>query len=87
LRKKYLPDIEAAHDGATGLHKIKNIVLKASAVKKVPEEMRLIFRMDFHKIGWLFCLKDIKEKIESAGATGIRFEKSKDMDWSYANKQ
>ena len=87
IEKKYLPNIDEQHDGTTGLEKITNIVLKPSAIKKVPEEMRTVFRMDFHKVKWLFCLEHIKDKIESANATGIKLVKSKDMDWSYANKK
>ena len=44
-------------------------------MKKMPENLRIIFELDFHKLGWIFCTKEIKEKIESAGAAGIQFEK------------
>jgi hypothetical protein len=86
IEKKYLPGIDEQHDATTGLEKITNIVLKPSAIKKVPEELRSVFEMDFHSTGWRFCLENIKEKIEAAGATGIKCVKSKDMDWSYKNK-
>ena len=68
-------------DSTDGLYDITYISFKAGTIKKIPEEMRIIFELDFHKLSWKFCLKTIKEKIESCGATGIQFEKSKDRNW------
>jgi hypothetical protein len=81
MDKSKLSNIHEYPDSTEGLETITYIVLKASAIKKVPEQSRTIFEMDFHSVGWLFCLKNIKEKIESTGANGIQFEKSKDRNW------
>ena len=69
------------HDSTDGLEDIMYISFKAGMIKKIPEEKRIIFQLDFHALDWLFCLRHIKEKIESCGANGIQFEKSKDRNW------
>ena len=81
IDKKYLPEIKAYPDSTSGMETIEKIVLKTGAVKKVPEELRTMFQLDFHKVKWYFCLKNIKEKIESTGATGIKFIQSKEMNY------
>lgn len=68
-------------DCTDGLEDIVRHSFKAGTMKKMPEEARTIFKEDFHKVGWRFCLKRIKEKIEATGATGIEFVMSKDINW------
>jgi hypothetical protein len=47
----------------------------------VPEGERTIFEIDFHYLGWCFCHKSIKSKLEAAGTIGVKFVRSMDMNW------
>ena len=77
-----LPEIkEKSHGVIKTFDDLKYIVLDKKAIQAVPEEKREIFSLNWLRLYWKFCTKDIKEKIEAAGATGIKFIKSKDMNF------
>ena len=68
-------------DMTDGLDDIVYHSFRSAMMAKVPEAERTLFEVDFHGLGWWFCHKNIKEKLESAGATGVRFVRSMDMNW------
>jgi hypothetical protein len=83
-----IPEIKEHHHGEIkSFGDLKYIVLDARAIKAVPEEKRQVFSMDWIKLFWKFCTKDIKDKIESTGATGIKFIKSRDKNFEMEFKE
>ncbi|MDR2912011.1 MAG: hypothetical protein LBV38_01735 [Alistipes sp.] len=68
-------------DSTSGLEDIAYLSFRSGVMAKTPEAERLIFEIDFHALGWWFCHKSIKERLEAAGATGLKFVRSMDMNW------
>lgn len=68
-------------DSTSGLEDIVYHSFKAGMMMKMPETERTVFEIDFHSLGWWFCHKSIKEKLEAAEATGVKFVRSMDMNW------
>ena len=68
-------------DSTSGLDDIVYHSFRPGVMAKTPEAERTIFEIDFHGLGWWFCLKSIKDKLEAAGATGVKFVRSMDMNW------
>ena len=68
-------------DSTSGLEDIVYHSFRPGVMAKMPEMERTIFEVDFHGLGWWFCHKSIKEKLEATGATGMKFVRSMDMNW------
>lgn len=68
-------------DSTSGLEDIVYHSFRPGVMAKMPEMERIVFEVDFHGLGWWFCHKSIKEKLEATGATGVKFVRSMDMNW------
>lgn len=68
-------------DSTSGLEDIMYHSFRSGVMAKMPEAERTVFEVDFHALGWWFCHKSIKDKLEAAGATGVKFVRSMDMNW------
>jgi len=68
-------------DSTDGLEDIVYHSFRQGVMAKMPETERTLFEVDFHSLGWWFCHKGIMEKLEAAGATGVKFVRSMDMNW------
>ena len=68
-------------DSTDGLDEIVYHSFRPGVMAKMPEAERTVFEVDFHSLGWWFCHKSIKKKLEAAGASGVTFIRSMDMNW------